>query len=920
MTDDNDPTKTLGSENQKDLANKMATFKKINIQSKDELTAEQKSLENLNLYVGIGASAGGLEALQEFFSELPSNTGNTYIVVQHLSPDFKSLVGDLLSRKTKMPIHTIENGQIPRSNTIYLLPPSTGLTINNGRLETKIIPAHKKHIFALDSFFQSLAQDQGQSSAAIILSGTGSDGSQGIQAINGAGGLTFVQDPESAKFDGMPHSALATGVCRKGLTPREIAQCLASPEKKLASLEIDIEEEQLHALFTSLKNYGGIDFTSYKLSTVKRQIQRRMTNLNMSSFEDYLKLVISNDAELKRLHYALLINVTRFFRDIKAFDILYKKVILNLLQQIKPEKTIRVWSLGCSTGEEAFSVAISFFNAMEELGVQRDIRIFATDADQNAIAQAGNGIYPKTIVEDVPKNDLKRYFIENEDHFVVSAQVRRSVLFARHNIAVDPPFSNIDLVICRNVLIYFVPEMQQRALSTLSFALNKGCFLFLGSSETLGNMSENYRAIHEKFRIYEKKSLAANPPQFPIVENGFAKKNIQYKDNSSQNYKNSNESERESYYDLGQDTRVLRHLLNSWVPPTILVDDAGRGIYSYGDTSLFTQQFTNGRLSNDIRSIVNESLVQIVLSALDRVKTNDVVIYRDVPLTKNKKKLDLNYNNLQDHNAEDSTSNENHETNSSTRIFDLRVESIRHSKKNNYLLTFMNVRDLNGKAESIVEPFDEIYSERRHLSNRVEELEDELFKSQEHLQITVEELETTNEELQASNEELMSANEELQSTNEELHSLNEELFTVNSEFQEKINYLSFINDDYNNILNATGLAILLLDETMTIRKFTHKISNYFNVLIKDIGRPIHHFSNELNYSELIADVSQVFESGQGVYKQVQLLKPIEFDDDGSLGPYYNDVVNLEIQPYMGIDDTTAGTVVVILRIPKLVEP
>lgn len=877
--------------------------------------------------VGIGASAGGLEALQELFSVLSSEAGNAYIVVQHLSPDFKSLMAELLSRKTDMDIRPVENNIEPQPDTVYLLPPRSFLELKNGLMILALHANSKDIALPIDVFFESLAKDQKKKAVGVILSGTGSDGSRGIQFIHDHGGSVLVQDPESAKFDGMPLAAVATGIVDDVLTPREIAFYISYPQKRVSQqFAMSVEDQNLSALFDLLQKHFGIDFSDYKLTTVTRQLQRRMAAKGVQSLESYLSVLRKNPSELEKLRCSLLIGVTRFFRDSAAFAALETKVVPDIIKASGDTETIRVWSLGCSSGEEPYSIAITFYEQMERLGIYRDIRIFATDADDMAIAKASAGVYPKSIIEDVSKERLDRYFIEHDDHFAVCSKVRRSVLFARHNIITDPPFSNLDLVTCRNMLIYFVPQMQRRVLSSITFSLKKDGFLFVGSSETLGNLSYHYQTLDERQRLYRKiknsqPSTASKFESGVMPDRGLALPVGRIA--PSRTAQVTKPAPTPGNLPFVVHSNIVKHLLNVWMPPSMLIDSGGQAVYVYGDASRFAKKLGGGRISSDYKSMLREPLVQAVSNAIERAKrTQDLVVFRDIQLVRETPDSGQGYeypSEPQVHRLEEQIDSGSLEV----EFVDLRVEHLCYAdfKESLFVVTFMNYRHGSGESQSTeMSALDqgEKFSEYYHSLKRIEELEGELYKSQDNLQVTVEELETTNEELQASNEELMSANEELQSTNEELHSLNEELYTVNSEYQEKISQLSLLNDDYNNILNATRLAIILLDEVMIIRKFTREMTRYFSILDGDIGRPVHHFSHILEMPNLVADIARVFESNQSTQAQARLKEPLQTSDTrADAAIYLSDLVNIDIRPYIDSNNQTCGTVLVITRIPNI---
>lgn len=815
-------------------------------------------------YIGIGASAGGLEALQSLLQNLPVDTGACFVIVQHLSPDFKSMMLELLSKHTSMKIQTVQDGVLAKSNTIYLLPPKKNMIVAQGELLlTEKAPDSGLNL-PIDVFFRSLAEDQQHRAIGIILSGTGSDGSRGVKALKEAGALVIAQEPDSAKFEGMPNSAINTGIVDLILRPEDMGEKLETyiqhplVSGKTDSLRKDIEVSQdvMGEIFSILKIKSDIDFSKYKPSTISRRIERRMTIKQITSLPDYLTLLFKDSYEVKTLSKELLIGVTRFFRDHEAFSKLSEVVIPELVSQSKPNGTIRVWVAACSSGEEAYSIAMLLHEEVEKQDLKRDIKVFATDVNADAITEASTGIFSEDVVHDVEPELLIKYFTKYPGcRYQVSKQIRHSVVFASHNMIMDPPFSNIDLVTCRNVLIYFQPSVQKRVLSSLHFALKKDRYLFLGSSENLGELSQYFQVISERQKIFKKnsdvrlslgstspvpsskKSSQSMPPVASLMKN--------YRSNSA------------TASPIGFANEAL---ITEYVPPCILLDDEYNALHVYGDLSPFVRRLPPGRISTKISDMVNDDIGIAVTSALQRARLkNEEVYYSDIETKFNDQVLVLNLRVIYV---------KEHDLETSLGYFWVVFETVDHHR-------------LQSK-ESIK------FSVSEQAKQRIEDLEVELKFSKEHLQVTVEELETTNEELQSANEELMSANEELQSTNEELQSVNEELYTVNSEYQEKITEISQANGDLDEVMSLSKIGIIFLDENMLVRRYTEAATAYVNLLETDINRPLHHISKNISYDNMISDVGKVFTTGEAIEQEVTL--PDKKLLRVSIHPYsYNDV-------------------------------
>lgn len=798
-------------------------------------------------YIGIGASAGGLEALQEFFGNIPADTGAAFVVVQHLSPDFKSMMPELLGKNALMPIYQVSDGMTLHANTIYLMPPRKNMMIAEGKLLlSDQMPDAHLHM-PIDIFLRSLAEDQQHRAIGIVLSGTGSDGTRGIKAIKEAGGLVIVQEPGSAKFDGMPISAFNTGLADFVLAPRDMGGMLVnfishpSISGRDAGLKALVQgsTDTLGEIFQLLKRQSSINFSQYKASTVARRIERRLGINQMTSLDAYLRLLMESPRELQVLGKELLIGVTRFFRDDEAFLQMQRQVIPRIVERFRGrDDSIRLWIAGCSTGEEAYSLAILFDEYIQTHHMTCGVKIFATDVDDDAIAEASAGIFSLDIAQDVSQERLDRYFVRKDDTYVVSQRLRQMVIFASHNMIEDPPFSNIDLISCRNVLIYFQHSAQKKVLSSLYFALQKEGVLFLGSSESLGDLQSHFETLDDRAKIYVKVSNMRIPvSNTPVMRDAMA---------------GARHLSMAPVASLIKPVRVMRNfqtgvlerLVRQYNVDCIVLNELFEALHVYGDVSVYTRGVVAGRISNNIKDMVVDDLAIAISTALYRCEKNDEeVFYKDVALW---------------------------DARDNTQIFvDILVFRVRDSELNNapryYVVQFIRA-DESGAEHHY--PATVTFDAAEQSRQRIRDLEQELIKKQEHLQVTIEELETTNEELQSANEELMSANEELQSTNEELQSVNEELYTVNSEYQEKIAELTEVNDDLDSVINATDIGIVFLDDQLTIRKFTPAAAAYINLRSGDVGRPFHHISHELQYDELLSDIAAVSTRGEPVRKGI----------------------------------------------------
>jgi len=819
--------------------------------------------------IGIGASAGGLEALQLLLQNLPTDTGAGFIVVQHLSPDFKSMMVELLGKQSSMEVHNVVDGVMVEPNNIYLIPPKKNMIIAEGKLLLSDKMPDSGLNLPIDIFFRSLAEDQQHKAIGVILSGTGSDGSRGLKALKEAGALVIAQEPESAKFDGMPNSAINTGIIDLILRPEAMGPKIESyiqhplvigdvnPLKDSMSGHEDLMGE----IFNVLKMKSDIDFAKYKPSTVARRIERRMTIKQITSLQEYLTLLFKEPYEVQVLSKELLIGVTRFFRDDETFKYIETEVIPKIVKESVDDAPIRVWVAACSSGEEAYSIAMLFHEELERQNMKRIVKVFATDVNGDAISEASNGIYSEDIAHDVGANLISTHFSKTAGNaYQVNKNIRQMVVFATHNMIIDPPFSNMDLVTCRNVLIYFQHSVQKRVLTSLHFALRKDGFLFLGSSENLGDLAPHFEVINERGRIYRKRSsvripIASSPPMTSTTPS--TAPNIPSVGRLMKSYRGSNAAGSAISF-------ANEALITSYAPPCILLNDDHEALHVYGDVSAYVRRLPPGRISIDVKDLVNDDINIAVSSALHRAKESmEEVYYTDVfthDFSGEPIGINLRVNYIKEHEID--------------------------SSPGYYWVIFEQPASGDISSPEAVKSVSFDASEQSR--QRIEDLELDLKRSKENLQVTVEELETTNEELQSANEELMSANEELQSTNEELQSVNEELYTVNSEFQEKIAEISQANGDLDEVLSLSRIGIVFLDENMLIRRYTRAVSAYINLLESDINRPLHHISKNIKYDNMLRDVSEVFSSGVAQEHEITMQDKRVLRI--SINPYdYNDV-------------------------------
>jgi len=789
---------------------------------------------NPSYYVGIGASAGGLEAIETFFKNMPDNSGATFIVVQHLSPKHKSMMADLLSRHTKMPVGFADDHMVAEPNAIYLIPPNKNLTIFHGKLLLTEQDRDHGLNLPIDVFLRSLAEDQGEKAVAIILSGTGSDGTRGLRMIKEKLGMVLVQDEASAKFDGMPKSATSTGMADFVLPVEELPRQLINyiqrpfPDKNSLTAKMFQDDGGLTRIFFLLREKEGVDFTYYKPSTLLRRLERRMLVNNMNNLDDYVRFIENSPTEVSTLYHELLIGVTNFFRDPEAFKILEEKIFPEIFESSERHE-IRIWVAGCSTGEEAYSIAMLCRSIMEKMGKVFDVRVFATDVDRNAITFASNGIYPESIAADVPTSLLSKYFVRLGDSYQVSHSIRQMVIFAQHNLIKDPPFTKMNMVCCRNLLIYFQPVLQHKVMDMFNFALIPNGIMFLGASETTGENADYFYNVDNKWKIFKSKGKRKNQPLF----SGDTKYGSRSPVAVSRQFALKAQEEEMMM------NRLMQTAAEDYMPITFVINSHNDLIHTLGNADgLFRPP--SGKTTNDITRIVAKDLSVPLSTGLHKVFTNqEAVSYSNIHVRSGDK----------------------------VATYKLTIRSLPWKQGQERLVAAF--LELSHSKEQAVDNIVQRYDASKEAEQRIVDLEQSLQFHKENLQATIEELETSNEELQATNEELMASNEELQSTNEELQSVNEELYTLNAEYQAKIIELTELNNDLENLYRATEATTLFLDENLNIRKFTAADSNLINLIEADIDRPFSHVHVQVQHEGLYQLAQQVQKSGKVFTKDVQ---------------------------------------------------
>lgn len=820
--------------------------------------------------IAIGSSAGGLEALNAFFKAMPVDSDFAFVVISHLDPDRTSMLPELIQHKTAMPVIQVIDNQKIEVNSIYVIPPNKEMGILNGILHTFDMPLPHGLNRPIDSFFRSLAQDQGNNAIAMVLSGTGTDGSLGLRDIKGEAGIIIAQDPQSAKYDGMPRNAIATGLVDYVLAPEKMPEKLMQyvkhwGEQSETGFNHDNDNviNALQKIYFLLRTKTTHDFSLYKKNTIFRRIERRILVHQLEDINSYVRYLQESETEISVLFKELLIGVTSFFRDKEAFESLKNDYLPKLLQDKPDDYQIRVWVPGCSSGEEAYSIAITLYECMAELKRRFSIQIFATDIDEAAIEKARHGRYPESIAMDVSAEQLKTFFSKDEDHYQVKKLIREMVVFAPQNIIKDPPFTKLDLLCCRNLLIYFGPELQKKLLPIFHYSLKAESLLFLGSSESIGTATDLFSFVDKKWKIFKSvSSHIFTNPSINLAPSTLPTTMSEKKIAVPQPVNVDNQS-----------TKLLRTLLSeSDLSPRIVIDNEANILYIHGRTGKYLEP-AQGATSTNIIDMARTGLKPGLSNGIRQVSSKgETVEVKHLQIKNNDDYVTVN-------------------------LLIKPFAAFQLEKRGLMLVIFEEIN-----LEQVATPQTHSAEKKQMINDEVKSLKDELQYTKENLQSTIEELETSNEELKSANEELQSTNEELQSSNEELEtskeelqSLNEESSTVNSELQSRIDQLVNARDDIKNLLDATEIASVFLDIDLKIRRFTPRAVAIFPLTEADIGRPIEHFASTLKDVDLHRYTQQVL--SDLAMKEEEVL---DRDDK---------VFRMRIRPYRTINNVIDGIVI-----------
>jgi two-component system CheB/CheR fusion protein len=831
----------------------------------DSTATEQKiSASGSFPVVGIGASAGGLEALEQFFGHTPKDSGMAFVVIQHLDPNHVGIMPELLQRITPMKVYQASDRLKIKQNCVYVIPPNKSLSLLNGALHL-FDPVESRGLrLPIDFFFRSLAADQQQKSIGIILSGMGSDGSLGLKAIKEKNGIVLVQDPASAKFDGMPRSATESVIADIIAPVEELPAKLIAYLKFIPAVKTELENESknksnLEKIIILLREKSGHDFSLYKKTTLFRRIERRKGVHQIDKINNYVRFLQENPQEVEILFKELLIGVTSFFRDTAVWEKLKVSILPELIKELPDGHIMRAWVTGCSTGEEAYSLAIVFKEAMEKIKKHKNLtlQIFATDLDRDAIEKARRGVFSSNITADVSPERLSRFFTVEGESFRMNTAIREMVVFAPQNVIKDPPFTKLDILTCRNMLIYMESELQKKLIALFNYSLNPGGIMLLGTSETLGINNEGFKELDIKLKIYKRTAtvIPADLVDFP-----------------SSFYHNRAITAEKKTLPKVENIQALTDqiLLEHFIPASVLVNSAGDIIYITGRTGKYLEPVA-GKANWNIHVMAREGLRHELPGAFRKARQSyEPYIIRNV-------KIGIN---------------------GGTQFTDVTVQCLEKpdALKGMIMLVFTDVPSVTDG--------DLVNQDKVKLSSAgtQKELELELQRSYEDLQSTREEMQTSQEELKSTNEELQSTNEELQSTNEELttskeemQSLNEELQTVNIELQSKVSDFLRANDDMKNLLNSTEIATLFLDKELNIRRFTDQVSQIIKLRNTDIGRPFTDLVTDLQYPEIEDHARQV----------IKTLTSVETAITTRNGRWFN----VRIMPYRTLDDHIDGLVI-----------
>lgn len=778
--------------------------------------------------IAIGASAGGVEEIHHFFDNTPLDSV-AYVIVQHLSPDYKSRMVELLDKHTSLIVKEAEDGMRIEKNVVYLTPSNNYMTVANSSLQLSNKDEAQRPHLTINTFFNSLAQDQGSKAIGIILSGMGTDGSDGVKAIKKAGGLVMVRNPETTQFNSMPSHAIATGVVDFVLEPELMPQTIVDYVNNVVPLEaslLEIKKDDKHmdAIIDLVNSTHPMDFSEYKSTTILRRIKRRAAHHHFDKLKDYLQFLKANPDEVQALAQEFLISVSSFFRDAEAFEFIREEVIPGILKQLKPGEEIKLWVAGCATGEEAYSFAMLLCEQLTGEYKNTIVKIFATDVDDLALAQASKGLYSDVISKQLSPERLDTHFIQEGNNYRVKPDIRKMLIFAHHDVVKNPPYCNMHLISCRNMLIYMTPVLQKKIYQMLLFGVKKDGYLFLGPSENPMSILEQLDVINKKWKIYKVKELnrtvrfegfslpmlkdIKTMPPLPVP--------AEIKSSTADN--------------LGD--AVSKALLEELGHTVVCIDEHNHVVQTFGDTTKYLLQ---KNFTLNLAELLPKPLAIAFASATRKaLQGNQKVLVKSIQAENNPVPVNLLVKPLQ-------------------------------QKKSKRQLLLVIFSDDNTQAVQQGEVFDK----KIYLDDYVVNLEEELKELRSELHLTFEKLDASNENMQSFNEELLAANEEMQSTNEEMQSINEELHTINTDYQAKNKELVEINDDLNNYFRSNVNGQLFVNRDMLLMKFSPGTVKHINLLESDIGRPLSHISTNIKFETFLSDIKNVIENGNVITKEVE---------------------------------------------------
>ena len=831
--------------------------------------------------VGIGASAGGLEAITALLKELPANTGMAFVFVQHLAPTRESMLTELLSRETSMPVLEIKDGMDIQPNHFYVIPPNTYLGMLHGTLHLMPRGEAKEPHLPIDFFMRSLAKEQSSRAIGVILSGSASDGVHGLMEIKAEGGITFAQNETTAAHASMPHSAIAAGCVDFILPPQSIAHELARigqhPFLKHELAQTDKatagEEDNLRKIFLLIRQTTGNDFTYYKQSTIMRRIKRRILLHKLERMEDYVRYLQSTPSEVEALFRDLLINVTNFFRDPEVFESLKENAFPTIMKNRPDGLPVRIWVAGCSTGEEVYSIAIALFEYLGDMASNTPIQFFATDLDEQAIEKARSGIYPKTIEEHVSSKRLQRFFIKVDEGYQISKSIRDVCIFAQQNVFKDPPFSRLDLISCRNLLIYLTPVLQKKIMPIFNYALNNNGFLLLGSSETIGRHADLFRLADKKIKLYEKKSISG-PIHFNLAEYTGTGMTIRKNDQNQM-------TQATNWSSLDIQREADRIVLKKFAPAGVVINEELDVLQFRGHTGEFLEP-ASGEASLNLIKMARNGLQIELRNAIHKAITKNTSV--------RKENIHMQYND--------------HIKNVCIEVTPLLGPE---NQGRCFLVLFQQIMpsddDKEKKKGAKKAVSDSGSEELKHLQQEIIATQEYMHTVIEQQEVANEELTSANEEIQASNEELQSTNEELETAKEELQSSNEELATVNDELASRNDELEQLSNDLTNLITGLSIPVVMVNDDLRIRRFSQAAENLLNLIPTDLGRPITHLKANI----VIPDIEKI------LLRVIDAIKDEKIELQDTNGYWYR----VHFRPYKTHDNKISGALIAFIDINEI---